>query len=60
MQTQASLLRAKRRSGQQVAVISPAEIQHQIISDQNQPLLGMKHIPSPLFARISSRLDCNE
>lgn len=60
MQTQASLLRAKRRSGQQVAVISPAEIQRQIISDQNQPLLGMKHIPSPLFARISSRLDSNE
>lgn len=60
MQTQASLLRAKLHSGQQVAVISRAEVQCQIIPDQNQPLLGMKHIPLPLFARISSCLDSNE
>lgn len=63
MQTRASLLPAKRRSGRQVAVISRAEVQRQITSDQNQPplaLLGMKHIPSPPFARISSRLDGNE
>lgn len=60
MQTQASLLRAKRCSGQQAAVISHAEVQCQIISDQNQSLLGMKHMPSQFFARINSRLDSNE
>lgn len=62
-QTQASLLRAKWLSGQQVAVISHAKVQRQITSDQNQPplaLLGMKHIASPSFARISSRLDGDE